>query len=86
MLKVMNFYLLLRILVKIYTVNMFKSFLIRQKNLLQMLLRLHQKDNSKTAKATAYLIGDNIADIITRIASDKPNSAAGFMLMELNNQ
>ena len=51
-----------------------------------MLLRLHQKDNSKTAKATAYLIGDNIADKITRIASDKPNSAAGFMLMELNSQ
>lgn len=45
-----------------------------------------EKINSETEEATGHLIGDIIVDKITRIASDKPKSAADFMLMKLNDQ
>ena len=45
-----------------------------------------EKISSETEEASGHLIGDIIVDKITRIASDKPNSAADFMLMKLNDQ
>ena len=54
MLKAMNFYLLLRIMVKIYTMNMVKSFLIRQKNLLQILWRLYGKDQFRNSRSNWF--------------------------------
>ena len=78
----MDFYILLRIVVKILLVNLVKSFWIEQKKLLQMILRIRLKEQlkktpKKTAEATGHLIGNKIADKISgycasQNASDKP--------------
>lgn len=66
MLMVMNFYLLLKILVKIAEVNMDKSFFINQKNMLLILLRILQKERLKKQQKQQLIR-------LAKISADKIN-------------
>ena len=52
--------------------NTNRHFLITLKNLQQMQLKLLQKSNSKTAKATGNLTVNKIAEKITKVSRNYP--------------
>ena len=61
-LKAMDFFLSLKVFVKVSVVNMDKSFLINYKSILLRLLKYASKAVLKTAKSTGDLIGNKWAN------------------------
>ena len=68
------------------TKNMAKDFLIKLLNLLQMHLKLIQKRAiQKTAEATDDLIGNRIADKITKVSRASPQNSSETVTNEVEN-
>ena len=68
---------------KLKAVNTFGLIIL--KNLLQMHLKLLQKSNSETAEATGDLIGNKIADKITKVSRGSPQNTSETVESETEN-